>query len=194
MKIISKLMLISFFSFFVMAGYAQDEIIVSSDHNPAITDFGDYSTFTFADHINEADDNDAYLSEYGSMKSTLKTAVRAQLQAMGYEYAEGPEADLLVNFQVLDEDIEFRGWDNTEQAGFPGSTAGAIGATDNRVTHELQEGTLMIHLADVEQGIEIWRGYASGIIDGTELTDDNEVKIHEAVSRIFSEFNFTASR
>jgi|GEM_PF-6338879 len=197
MKNFQKISLVLLFSFLAMAGFSQDEMIVASDQKLAGSDFENYSTFTFAPHIEDVNNN-VYFWENETMKSYVKKAIRGQLQALGYEYVEGPDAnaDLLVNFQILKEDIDFQGYNDVDRVRqFWGTIVDAMDRSfEDRTTHELKKGTIMVHLADVEKGTEVWRGYASGIVEDVTLTDDNEVKILEAVSRIFNEYNFTASR
>jgi hypothetical protein len=197
MKNFLRISLVSLFSLIVLAGFSQDEMLVNSDQKLAGADFDNYSTFTFASHIEDVNNNQ-FFWENETMKSYVKKAVRAQLQALGYNYVEGPDAsaDLLVNFQILKEDIDFQGYNDVERVRqFWGTMVDAMDRNlEDRTTHELKKGTIMVHIADVEQGFEVWRGYASGIVEDVTLTDDNEVKILEAVSRIFNEYNFTASR
>ena len=120
------------------------------------------------------------------------------MQAMNYEYVEGPgaDADLVVNFQVLKEDTEMTGWENVDATtGYWGFDVVAQDRDfEDKTTYNVEKGTILIHMADMEQGIEVWRGFASGIIDDTELTETDEIKIGEAVDRIFDKYNYTASR
>ncbi len=197
MKNLIRFTLISFFALLVTAGYSQEEMIVTSDQNLEDGKFDEYKTFTFAKHIKD-DANNEFFWESESMKSILKEEIRSNLQALNYEFVEGSneDADLVVNFQVLEEDTELTGWENVERA--TGYWGFGVDAQDrdweDKTTYNVEKGTIMINIADAEQGIEVWRGFASGIVEDSEITEGDEVMISEAVDRIFENYSHTASR
>lgn len=190
-------MLVSFFALLVTAGYSQKDMIVTSDQNLEDGKFDQYSTFTFAKHIKD-DANISFFWESETMKDILKEEIRANLQALNYKYVEGnnADADLVVNFQVLEKDTELTGWENVELE--PGYWGFDIIAQDrdweDKTKYNVEKGTIMINIADAEQGIEVWRGFASGIVEDSEISEGDEVRISEAVERIFAKYNHTASR
>lgn len=197
MKILLKFMLVSFFALLVTAGFAQEDMIVAADQNLEDGKFDQYSTFTFAKQIQD-DADTRFFWESESMKGILKEEIRSSMQAMDYKFVEGPnaDADLIVNFQVLKEDTDLTGWENVErETGYWGF---GIDAQDrdweDKTNYNVEKGTILINIADAEQGIEVWKGFASGVIDDAELTEGDEVKIGEAVERIFENYYHTASR
>ena len=196
MKHLTRLILIPFFALLVTTGFAQkEEIIVVSDKNLEVGDFDQYKTFTFAKHIQ--DDTDfTYFWESESMKDMLRTAIRGNLQALGYEYVEGAKADLVVNFQVFKEDTDLIGWENVETVtGYWGFSIDAQERErEDKTTYNVKKGTIMINMADLEEGVEVWRGFASGIVKDTDLSEVEEATISEAVNRILNEYDYTASR
>ncbi len=181
------------FTFFTFTVFAQNAT-VATDKNLEDGEFDKYSTFTFADHINN--DDNSYFWDSESLKSKIKEEVKGELEALGYEYTDGPDADLLVTFQILNEDTEFTGWVNNfsdDRYWGPMELSARTREPDDKKTYHLDKGTLLIHMADIDKGLAVWRGYASGIIDDSNITDDDENAIAEAVEKIFDEYNFSAS-
>jgi hypothetical protein len=57
---------------------------------------------------------------------------------------------------------------------------------------QIDPGTLIINLLDAKSGVVAWQGYASGILKPDMIND--ATKVREAVSSIFSQFNFKANQ
>jgi hypothetical protein len=124
---------------------------------------------------------------------------------LGYEHVEGNEADLLVNFRILEGDTEMTGWvDNFADENYWGpmemrkeaiglEPSAEVKEPGDARTYQLDKGTLLIQMVDVDQGIQIWKGYASGVIKKTDAVDIEDGKIARAVELIFDEYNFSAS-
>jgi hypothetical protein len=188
---------------FTTAAFAQDPT-VATDKNLEVANFDEYKTFTFADHINQAESDMFFLGD-DLLKTQIKDEVKSELQALGYEHVEGNEADLLVNFRILEGDTEMTGWvDNFADENYWGpmemrkeaiglEPSAEVKEPGDARTYQLDKGTLLIQMVDVDQGIQIWKGYASGVIKKTDAVDIEDGKIARAVELIFDEYNFSAS-
>lgn len=188
-----KFFLLLGLSTMVLLSCAQKKVIVAADENLENGHFDTYSTFTFASHINDASNN-LFFWDSELMKIAIKNEVLAELEALGYDYVQNDNADLLVNFRVYDQDFELKGWTgNSGDAAYwvPLSTFEA-GVPGNAKTYNLKRGTLLVQLADMDQGIVVWQGYASGIVKNAQFLDNDEERIDEAVEQIFDKYPYMA--
>jgi hypothetical protein len=121
------------------------------------------------------------------LKAEIRDAVKHEMDSRGYTHTAG-QPDLLVNFRVFDKPTEIQ---SVDQLGNTYWAAGEINGYTSPETVRLQEGSLMIHLADRKTGKLVWQGYASGLMDGNVFTKEGN-KIDEAVSMVFDKFNYRA--
>ncbi len=181
------------FLFLYFIGYSQNDVVVATDKNLEDANFDAYKTFTFADHISDTGNNE-YFSDNGTVKATIRNEVKGELEALGYEYVEN-DADLLVNFRILEKPVEYVGWiDNYADDNYWGkfSLSARTREPDDKKVYHLDKGTLLIQMADLDKDIVVWSGYASGIVDYANL-DNDKGKIDIAVEKIFDEYNFSAA-
>lgn len=125
---------------------------------------------------------------------TLKAAVRQEMEARGYTYAEtGP--DLLINFNGR---LEQR--TNISQTPAPspvyyGYRRGLYGgwggyAYETRVDQYV-EGTLNIDMIDAQRKQLVWEGVAVGRVT-KKVQEDRQAAIRAAVAEIFAKYPFRA--
>jgi len=189
---------------FLISACAQNTATVGTDHNLEVANFDTYKTYTFASHVTE-EGSDDYFWNSKELKSTLKENVKNELIALGYEYAENQQADLLVNFMLFDEAQEITGFvDNYADENYWGpmeikkEAIGLEPSAETREpgdarTYELEKGSVLIQMADVKQGVLVWQGYASDVVGGYAASDENKQNIAIAVEKIFEKYTFEAS-
>jgi hypothetical protein len=164
--------------------YAQ-EITVRSVEAVDV-DYSDYKSFTWASHVSNDLEAGIYFLDDLILKAQVREAVKGELLGLGYDQAENEsDADLVVNFRVFDQPVTIKGqegygtdyWGSTAYAGIPEQTS-----------YDVEAGTLLISIADREDGKVVWQGFASGLIDNNTFIKD-EGKIREAVNLIFEDYN-----
>ncbi len=136
------------------------------------TNFKDYSSYTFLEC--ERDTN--------NLCTEIYEAIRRQLQVRGYKLsAEKPS--LLVNYGIFYDNVRYQGymqpviksWVDTENDGF----------RYEPIKYALDKGTIIISLIDAESDQVVWRGYASGIFNGAETSNNH---YRSVVRRIFDQY------
>jgi hypothetical protein len=113
----------------------------------------------------------------------IKNAVKYEMEARSYNYSNN-NPDLLVTFRVLEGSAEYTGF----SAGSIQSTMfdDEVRVKGYRETYFLDKGTLLIGLVQSDTGLLVWQGFASGIMD-SDIYNEGETKVKEAVSKIFEE-------
>jgi hypothetical protein len=175
-------------------------------------EFQEYETYTWASQINDSQNNVYFLNDL-ILKGKIMHAVAHELEARGYRHTE-QGADLVVNFRVFEEPVEITAVPADMGTGywgpgdFTGGTTGAMGTTTGtgtgigttapgaagtaQQTYQLQEGSIIVQLADKESGQVVWQGFASGLTDGNVFSKD-EQRITEAVRLIFDTYPHEAT-
>lgn len=199
--------LFKLFSFFVITAFlascAKDSTLVGTDKNLEVAEFDTYKSFSFASHVEDADNN-MFFWDSELMKIAVKNEVRGELEALGYVYKEN-NADLLVNFRVFEEPVEITGFvDNYADENYWGpmeikkeaiglEPSAQVREPGDARTYNLDKGSIFIQMVDIDKSALIWQGYASGIVENASILDDDEEHIAEAVELIFEEYNFEAA-
>ncbi len=193
MKLLKSFLLL-FLASVLLISCSQNRVVVATDHNLEDAHFDQYSSFTFAEHINDASKN-SYFWDSELMKLEVKKEVLSELESLGYDYVQSGDADLLVNFRVFDKDMEFQGWTgNFAEDNYwgPFYLRETSRQPDDAKTYYLDKGTILVQMVDIKQGILVWQGYASGIVKNAQFRDDERESIDEAVEEIFEKFAFKA--
>jgi hypothetical protein len=121
----------------------------------------------------------------------FKEAVRREMEARGYQFAEGGDADLWVNFHVNAKDqTDIRSTPSMNYGvgyyGYRGGMYGGWGGTDVETVH-YKVGTANIDVVDARRRELVWEGVAEG-----KLTDkvmkDPRAAVNLVVTEIFKQF------
>ncbi|MEK6482458.1 DUF4136 domain-containing protein [Catalinimonas sp. 4WD22] len=184
-----KLTIICSLIFFSTSAFAQDaESVQNLD-----AALKSYSTFDWVSDIEDIPSDKAFVGPEGvliynneSTRSMIKEAIVTNLQSKGYTQSES-DADMLLGFQVLEQEADFKTYTGYETIYMGLDT---VRAEDNAETVTVGPGTLIINITDKESGKVAWQGYAPGALN-TE-TAKNEESIKSAVSEILSEFDYSA--
>ena len=100
-----------------------------------------------------------------TMKAMVRDAVKGELMGMGYEL-QSSNPDLIINFRVFDEPVTLKGYD-----GYGTSYWGdeRYREAEDTTSYNVDAGTLLISMADRENGKVVWQGFASGLIENNSF-------------------------
>lgn len=142
-----------------------------------------YQTFAFFESV--ATDSGPYTS---ILSTRLKQATRAQLERLGFKYAEA-EPDLQVNFFVKIEDKQRLRSTPSGYYGYRSGYYGTWGGYPYVETVDYREGTLSIDLVDAKRKQLVWQGVAEGEVKSESMKNPGPA-IDAAVTKIFSNFPY----
>ena len=167
---------------FVFSGNAQS-IKVESDRK-LDTDFSEYKSFYFSSQADQWLDEGFYFLNDLTMKAMIRDAVKSEMMGLGYTL-QSDNPDLIINFRVFDKPVTLKGYE-----GYGTSYWGdeRYREASDTTSYNVDAGTLLISMADRENGKVVWQGFASGLIENDAFIKD-EGKIREAVNLIFEEFD-----
>jgi len=160
-------------------------------HSMPQANFGSYETFGWAEELGT--DRSGYET---AITQYFKSAVRREMEALGYRYAE-QDPDLLVNFFA---NAERQTGVRTRQsptfgAGYYGYRYGLYGAWPVYATEvdtfDYTVGTANIDLVDAERRQLIWEGRAEGRLTERVLINPQQA-IDDVVDEIFQRFPMQA--
>lgn len=177
---------------FFMATNAQVKVGADKSFNKSLNDYKTYSWSKNIDQI-PADQifvgpNGLYVFNNESVRSKIKDAIEYELSAKGYKKADS-NPDIMVLFSVTEQPGTLRTYNGYEMIN--GGLDSVRTQSDVNLT-EIEPGTLIINLLDAKSGVVAWQGYASGILKPDMIND--VTKVRQAVSSIFSQFNFKAKQ
>ncbi len=151
---------------------------VVTDYNSSVV-FGNYSTWAFADDAG----GDSFLSLDGDR---VRAAVERELKrkAMGQVPAE--QADVLVNWQIVQED-------RLEQSGVGlgfGIGSGHFGwaVSAPPPVREIKEGKLVVELADKSTRKVVWRAASRRYLTESQSPETRRKLIDEVVAEMFAKY------
>jgi hypothetical protein len=137
------------------------EAQIESDYSYK-ADFRHYRTFSFVS-------GDGLAADTSKLGQILRDAIRTRLRQQGYQQADR-RPDLLVNFNVYEGDLRFRGFAQPTLTSWISSGQVETENTplEQREAYQplrliLREGTLLITLIDNRTNRAIWNGYAGGV-------------------------------
>jgi hypothetical protein len=153
---------------------------VRVDMDPA-TDLRSFKTFAFLEPVSTDS------SSYTSLVSTrLKQSTRAQLERLGYVYAED-EPDLLVNFFLKVVDRQQVRSSSSGYYGYRSRQYGTWSSYPYVETYDYREGTLSIDLVDAKRKQLVWQGVAEGEVKEESWKSPGPA-LDKVVTTIFSNF------
>lgn len=172
----------------LLAACATPGPVTTADYDRS-ADFSAYRTFAFFDPLGT--DTAGYKT---LITQTLTSAVRREMEARGYTYAEA-DPDLLINFNA-----RLAQQTRVSQAppmppmyyGYRGGFYGGWGGYgyDTHVDQYV-EGTLNIDIVDARRKQLVWEGIAVGRITEKQL-DARQAAINAVVAEIFAKYPFRA--
>jgi hypothetical protein len=170
------------------------QVKVGAD-NSFTKSLNDYKTYSWSKDIDQipADKifvgpNGVYVFNNVSVRSKIKDAIEYELSAKGYK-KDDSNPDILVLFTVTEQPGSLRTYNGYQMIN--GGLDSVRTPSDVNIT-QIDPGTLIINLLDAKSGVVAWQGYASGILKPDMIND--ATKVREAVSSIFSQFNFKANQ
>lgn len=147
------------------------------------TNFGRYTTYYWAEQVDEALDEGRFFLNDLILKADVRNAFHRELEARGYKL-DPKKPDLIVNFRVFDRKTTLQGYKGYGSTYW--GTTEFNAALDNR-NGEVDAGTLIFSLVDRVTGVLVWEGMASGLIDGDAFLKD-EGTIRKAANLILEDY------
>jgi|SRR5688572_24920919 len=148
-----------------------------------------YKTYTFVSPLGtDRTGVETPLSGY------FKEATRREMDARGYRFVEGGEADLLVNFHAnARENVDVRstpvsvGVGYGGYYGYRGGMYGASWSTSEVETVRYKVGTANIDVVDAQRKQLVWEGLAEGRLSD-KVMKDPRAAVNLVVTEIFKQF------
>ena len=123
----------------------------------------------------------------GSDTSLIKSSIEQHMKFLGYKRKKN-KPDLLLNYAVFYDSLEFRGYDQPDINEWIRSKDRSLDY--NQLRFELSHGTLLIQVFDRKQNSSIWQGYATDEYE--RLNFDNYQEVRNAVKSILNKYQFFA--
>ncbi len=168
--------------------------VIGKNVDPDVTNLEDVKTYAWISDIEKIPDarmfrtlNGTYIYNNQSARKKIKDAVEYELNARGYKMPPNTtnEAGMIVSFYVLEQADTLR-----TTNGYVNIFGDAVITEDDVEREPVEPGTLIVNLIDSKTNKMVWQGFASGILKPEDLND--QLKIRQAVSSIFSRFNYDA--
>lgn len=158
------------------------------------TDYKNIKTYSWTSDIDNLPNdqlfvgmNGVYIFNNESGRKMVKDAIQYELDSRGYKRVEGGNSDMKVSFSMLEREGRLR-----TTNGYVTLSSGEKVRTDENVSYtDVKPGTLIINLIDTKKNVQIWQGFASGILQPDHLRDQS--KVRQAVSSIFSKFQHSST-
>jgi hypothetical protein len=151
---------------------------VVTDYNPATT-FGDYTTWAYADDAG----SNSFMSLDGSR---VKSALERELASKAMKPVSAVEAGVLVNWHIVKEE-------RLEQSGLGlgfgfGTGHFGWGLSAPPPVREVDEGKLVIELADAQSRQVIWRAASRRYLNENQSPETRRKLIDEVVQEMFTKY------
>lgn len=151
---------------------------VVTDYSSSVV-FGNYSTWAFAEEAG----GDSFLSLDGDR---VRAAVERELKRKALSQVQPDQADLLVNWQIVQED-------RLEQSGVGlgfGFGSGHFGWAMSAPppVREIREGKLVVELADSGTRKVVWRAASRRYLTETQSPESRQELIDEVVAEMFAKY------
>ncbi len=188
MKKLTYLLIATFISMtFISCSNNGMKVVTREDGDTSLSGYNTYAWISEKQNIPTAyalvGSNEALVFNNESSQKMIKDAVELQMAARGFK-KDAQNPDMLINFEVLEDDTELRKYilDNGQDyLGFgPRSESVQMIPVD--------EGTVLINFMDSRSGNQIWQGYASGALEEKDIK--NMSAMQEKVGAIFEDFDF----
>lgn len=147
------------------------------------TDLSKYKTYQFASQVDNNLDPGLYFLNDLALKELIRTSVNNELQGLGYKKAK-QSPDMIISFRVFDKPVTLAGF-ASYGTNFYGTE---IRDPEDVREYKVEAGTLLVSMVDRKQGLVVWQGFASGLMQGNSFIRDAS-KIKQAVNLIFNEYN-----
>ena len=148
-------------------------------HSLLAPDFTKYKTYAWSEVVDPI--NKGYPQYDNSLnRKRWKEAIDAALQGQGFVLGEG-EVDLEVDFHLQFERnaVPYHDYDDME----------GLSSYHYKPTsiYQFDQGTMIIHLLDLERKGIVWQGLSTRVLD-IGLLEEADANIQKAVSKIFKNF------
>jgi hypothetical protein len=152
-----------------------------------------YKTYAWSRNVDQIPDDRVFIGPNGilvfnneSTRSKIKDAIKYELDARGYKM-DNTNPDFFVTFMVSEQPADittFNGYTTIHNGLEKVRTPEDVGTT------HVKAGTVLINFIDSKSSKQVWRGFASGILQPDMVNDQS--KVRSAISSIFSEYQYKA--
>lgn len=153
---------------------------VYSEEEPGVN-LRRFRTYEWLDNASlEKDDIPVLLS--AGTEHAIRAATDGQMTARGYKRCDN-EPDLMLHYHVLikDQELYFQDWWCDDEAWHKYGRCQRI----RKINY--QEGTLIIDMIETQNGNQVWRGVAVGVLEQIP-PDAIQKRIEQAVQAIYKKF------
>jgi hypothetical protein len=161
-------------------------LLSACSSNKVLSDIDTEVDFTTFKTYAWSEEEDPVNKDYPQFDNSLnrkrwKNAIDAAMQNEGYVLGEG-NVDLQVDFHIQFEHnaVIDRGYHNDEINNYPQIEPTGV--------YHYDEGTMTIHLIDLERKQVVWQGVSTRILD-IGLLENTDANIQKAVNKIFEKFH-----
>ena len=146
-----------------------------SDYNPEIK-FNQYQTYAWSSDEDPLDKNYPHFDN-SLNRERIKNAINAEMKALGYIISStAPDLEVDFHIQLERKSVPYHK-NQIDQADIKGYKP--------REIYQFDQGTLIIHLVDVNRKEIIWQGIASKVLE-IERIENAEINIQKAVNKVFT--------
>jgi hypothetical protein len=161
---------------------------IRSNVDPA-ANLSSYKTYTFPDKVGT--DRPGYSTP---ISSYFKESIRREMDARGYKYVEGGQADLLVNFNAnSQENVDVRTTPGSTYGygygyyGYRGGLYGAAAFPPEVQTVRYKTGTANVDVVDMARKQVVWEGIAEARLTD-KMMKDPRTAISGVITEMFAQF------
>lgn len=181
MKSISKITLYLFLFIIFSGFYSCSPLKVISDVNER-ADFKQYKTYRWANTVQSLNKN---YPQFDNMinRQRIQDAIEISMERQGFTLVKDDVVDLEVDYhlQFKHNEVNYHNLDYDEE-GYYNKIQ-----TTNEI-YQYEEGTLTIHLIDLNQKQLVWQGILSRVLDISKLKNA-ETEINKNVAKLFKKFS-----
>ena len=179
---------------FFMQACTSSKMPISGKNRSLNTDFEEIKTYAWTSDIDNIPTdivliglNGIFVFNNQSGRKMIKESIQYELSAKGYQVVQ-TNPDMLLSFVVLEQPASLR----TTQ-GYVTLSSGEEIRTEGDVSYtDVKPGTLIINIIKADENKQIWQGFVSGILKADEM--NNEMKVRNAVSTVFKQFNYNNNK
>lgn len=171
--------------FWTPLAFAQS-IVVDADKK-LNQNFSQYKTFYWSSQVDHKLDPGFYFLNDIVLKDRIRKAVSYAMEGRGYRKTSH-SPDLIVNFRVFETPTTIKGYSGYGTTYF-GSEE--VRTPEDTTSFRVDKGTTIVYLVDRKSGQIVWRGFASGLMNGYAF-DRREDRIKQAINLIFKEYDYRA--
>ena len=159
---------------------------VTTDHEPsALRTMASYGSYGWLPRP-ETEDPELHNS---LLATRVESAVDIELGAKGFRRIDAEKPDFRVGWHASVEGrVDVSTVNNYYGYGHSSWAASGSGASADTFVRQIEEGTLILDVVDVQSGQLVWRGTAQADVSMDDSLEKREQRIREAVRKLLQDF------